>query len=163
MIKKVIALLITILMILSFVTSVNAEISYTNWMSSLNDSLPLRAISIPVSHDSICWEDNLFPQDCSCFVSWLVAWTRIFAVTQNNPTDGYSNGLEQQWDQGIRGYDFRTFWNSSSNEIGLAHGNINLPGFKYGSIIPFKVAFQTVVDELKKHPTEFMVNRVAIE
>jgi len=132
----------------------NGDINYSKWMMILDDDKLAYKVSLPASHDSACWEDNLRAR------GWAsdIHSEKVLAVTQNA-------NLNTQWAAGARGFDFRVYWetnerNGVKGNIGVAHGN--KPGW-FESKQLFAELFTNIVDLLKSNPTEYVYLRVAIE
>ncbi len=128
--------------------------NYSEWMSDLDDDTLAYKVSLPSSHDTASWEDNLKAR------GWAndLHSTKVLAVTQNAD-------IFTQWAAGARGFDLRVYWetderNGVKGNIGVAHGH---DVAWYESRKLFEELFADIVTLLSSHTKEFVFLRVAIE
>jgi len=132
----------------------NSNIDYSSWMLNLEDDRLAYQVSLPSSHDTASWEDNLRARGFAIDAHS----EKVLAVTQNG-------NLNTQWAAGARGFDFRVYWetnerNGVKGNIGVAHGS-GIAWFE--SRVLFAGLIANVINLLRKHPTEYVFIRVAIE
>jgi hypothetical protein len=132
----------------------NEGINYSEWMSYVDDDTLAYKVSLPSSHDTASWEDNLEARGLASNIHS----EKVLAVTQNA-------NLNTQWAAGARGFDLRVYWetkerNGVKGNIGVAHGS-GAPWYESRKL--FDELFADIVDLLNTYPTEYVFIRVAIE
>ena len=115
----------TVLLILILVAQ--SLYSQNNWLSNIDDSIPVADISIPGTHNSATGNG-------------LIYGTGL-GVTQRLSIDG-------QWDIGIRAFDLRPDINGA--DMNIYHGAMK-------TNITFPKAIETILDKLETVPSEFAI------
>ena len=105
------------------------EKSGNNWITPLDDSIYVQQLSIPGTHDSSAKNTSSY-----------------LGFTGNTQ----SKTLSEQWDMGIRAYDFRTAYRTSEKKMWMWHG------FTYCDV-PLKECLDTLVNKIKANPGEFAI------
>ncbi len=122
---------IALLLILSHL-SASAE----NWMSRLDDSLPIGAISIPGTHDAGTGNG---------FTAEFAPLAEQFATTQDCT-------IGEQFRSGIRAFDMRpaVVKENDKTRLHIFHGVMK-------TTLNFEDAVYELIDSLKANPTEFII------
>ena len=105
------------------------EKSGNNWITPLDDNIYVQQLSIPGTHDSSAKNTSSY-----------------LGFTGNTQ----SKTLSEQWDMGIRAYDFRTAYRTSKKEMWMWHG------FTYCDV-SLKASLDTLVNKIKANPGEFAI------
>lgn len=115
-----------------------------DWMSRLNDSIPVGSVSIPGSHDAATGDG--FIEKCQCMENDLARFADLIAVTQDC-------AIGQQWASGIRAFDLRP--DVMTDITGRKSLHI------YHGLFATKRSFDSVLDQISDslaiHPSEFAV------
>lgn len=106
--------------------------SADNWMRRLPDNAYVSTLSIPGSHDSATGHG---------FSGALASFGKTYAQTQDL-------SIQEQWELGIRAFDFRPA--VYDNYININHGIMPTK-------LHFDTALYTLVDYLKANPSEFVI------
>lgn len=136
----------------------------TNWMSKINGKKSIADISIPATHDSVMWAENMENKLINQSFGGSGLPIPSYINVQDMARTQFLN-IEDQFDIGVRGFDLRVYWSSDDNTIGMAHATDAGPLGYIGSFskITFKEAFETLINKLKKYPTEFIIIMISIE
>jgi len=103
--------------------------SGNNWITPLDDKIYVQQMSIPGTHDSAAKNTSSY-----------------FGFTGNTQT----KTIAEQWEMGIRAFDFRTAYRTSEKEMWMWHG------FTYCDV-SLKESLNTIVEKLKANPGEFAI------
>lgn len=146
--KRIIALALTVLLLVSIIPAAGAEPAkaywhekractsdpyYQDWMAGLSDGIHVNDVSIPGTHDTMAWQGTVVLQD--------------IMLTQ-------SMTLRQQLDCGLRYCDIRLGYEGDHFEI-------------YHNFVDTRSSLDDVLNTLKaffaQHPSEFVVMRMQQE
>jgi hypothetical protein len=117
------------------------------WMKYIRDDISIADMSIPGTHDSAMWADNM--NTGASALSWSL--TQFLSLTD-------------QFDAGIRHFDLRVYLNSVDSEIGMCHTtDFSVTNMGAYSKLSLPQAFEQLVNKLREHPSEFIIVWVAVE
>ena len=103
--------------------------SGNNWITPLDDNIYVQQMSIPGTHDSAAKNTSSYA-----------------GFTGNTQT----KTISEQWEMGIRAFDFRTAYRTSQKEMWMWHG------FTYCDV-SLQESLNTIVEKLKANPGEFAI------